>query len=147
MSYELRAIKETLEKILRLLEKDLNPHSPITITFKEITMLPTVGGNTLVYTGTLQPAGAAYPAGTTFTVTSNDPAVSPTVDSTGTIVTVPLPTSWVESTTTPLQINYQSSTFTPNPPSATASLSAVITPSAPPLNVLTPTAISFVQTT
>ena len=64
-------------------------------------MLPTIGGNTLIYSGTLFPAGSVLAPDFVATVTSNDPAVSPTVDVTGLIVTVPLPTDWVENTTTP----------------------------------------------
>ena len=100
-------------------------------------MNPTQGGYTLVFTGTLTPAGAVYPADTTFTVTSNDPSVSPTVDSTGLVVTGALPTGWVESTTTPLAYAY-------NATSSEGSLSAVITPSAPPASF--PTGIMFAQT-
>jgi len=98
-------------------------------------MLPTTGGNTLVYTGTLSPVGALFTT-ETFTVTSNDPAVLPTVDPTGLIVTVPLPAGWVENAATPLAITYTTT--------APASLSATITPSAP---VVVPTGIAFVQTT
>ena len=103
-------------------------------------MLPTTGGNTLIFTGTLAPAGAVYPAGTTYAATSNDPAVSPSVDPTGLIVTVPLPTGWVESTTTPLAIGY-----TATGPVAGQSLAATITPSAPASAF--PTGIAFAQTT
>ena len=102
-------------------------------------MLPTIGGNTLVYTGTLSPAGAVYPADTTFQVTANDPAVLPTVDATGLIVSVPLPSGWVESTSTPLAISYAAQSV-----SANGSLTATITPSAP---ATFPSAISFQQTT
>lgn len=102
-------------------------------------MLPTVGGNTLVFTGTLSPAGSVYPSDTTFTVTSNDPAVLPTVDATGLIVTVPLPTGWVESTTTPLAIDYAAASV-----STSLSITATITPTAA---VVLPTGITFVQTT
>jgi hypothetical protein len=118
------------------------PELPTSITFKENIMgLPTVGGNTLVYTGTLSPAGAVYPSDSTFTVTANDPAILPTVDSTGLVVTVPLPAGWVESTTTPLAISYAAASAS-NP---TMAVSATITPSAPPAPL--PTGITFVQTT
>jgi hypothetical protein len=125
--------------------------TPTRIRFTEITMLDTVGGNTLVYTGAL-PAGEEFPAGTTFIVTSNDPAVVPTVDATGLIVEIPLPTGWVESTTTPLVIDWASDTFVPNPSTSPSSLTASITPSAPPPPpppppALTPTSIVFTQTT
>jgi hypothetical protein len=128
----LRRIERDVEKILSLLE--FKPFVT-SISFKEITMLPTTGGNTLVYTGTLSPVGALFTT-ETFTVTSNDPAVLPTVDPTGLIVTVPLPAGWVENAATPLAITYTTT--------APASLSATITPSAP---VVVPTGIAFVQTT
>lgn len=132
LKHELREIRRELRQILGILK----PH-PTSITFQEITMNPTQGGYTLVFTGTLAPAGAVYPADTTFTVTSNDPAVSPTVDTTGLVVTVPLPTGWVESTSVALAIQYAAS-------SSEGSLSAVITPSAPPASF--PTGITFAQT-
>lgn len=103
-------------------------------------MLPTVGGNTQIFTGTFVPAGSVAPSDAAFTVTSNDPAVIPTVDSTGLVVTVPLPTGWVESTTTPLAIAYAAASAS-NP---TMAVSATITPSAPPAAL--PTGITFVQT-
>lgn len=102
-------------------------------------MLPTTGGNTQVFTGTLVPAGSSYPSDSTFTVTSNDPAVTPTVDATGLIVTGPLPAGWVESTTTPLAYSYAAVSAS-NPG---FSITATITPSAP---VSLPTAITFAQT-
>lgn len=137
-NHQLAEILEVLRHISHQLAK-LIPHPPVSITFQEITMLPTQGGNTLVFTGTLAPAGSAYPSDTTFTVTSNDPAVSPTVDASGLVVTVPLPDGWVESTTTPLAIEYQATSA-----SGSVSISATITPSAP---VVLPTSISFQQTT
>jgi len=145
-----RREEELLEEILhteKRIEEELAPKTPTAIRFKEIIMgLATVGGNTLVFTGTLSPVGAAFPAGTSFNVTSNDPAVLPTVDPTGLIVTVPLPTGWVESATTPLEIAYSTGTFTPEPSTSPAVLTATITPSAPPPTP-TPTGILFMQTT
>ena len=129
----LEQIEETLERILHVLRHPQHPH-PTSIVFKENHMLPTIGGNTLVYSGTLSPVGALFTT-ETFTVTSNDPAVLPTVDATGLIVTIPLPVGWVENAATPLAITY--TTTSP------ASLTATITPSAP---AVTPTGISFVQT-
>jgi hypothetical protein len=127
---------ESNTTLLQQIAEDLapEPELPTGITFQENTMLPTVGGNTLIYTGTLSPVGSAFTT-ETFSVTSNDPAVLPTVDSTGLIVTVPLPAGWVESTTVPLAIQYSTS--------APASLAATITPSSPPAT--TPTGITFVQ--
>ena len=129
----LERIEETLGRILHVLRHLQHPH-PTSIVFKEITMLSTTGGNTLVYTGTLSPVGALFTT-ETFTVSSNDPAVLPTVDATGLIVTIPLPVGWVENAATPLEITYTTT--------APASLTATITPSAP---AVTPTGISFVQT-
>jgi hypothetical protein len=103
-------------------------------------MLPTAGGNTLVFTGTLTPSGSTFPADAAFTVSANDPAVVPTVDGTGLIVTVPLPTGWVEEVGQPLAISYSAASAS-NP---TWTLAARVTPSAP---VNLPTAISFTQTT
>jgi hypothetical protein len=156
LDQDTREDRETLHLILRELEKiarELSPPpsstpTPSTITFKETTMNPTEAGQTQVFTGTLSPAGAAYPAGTTFTVTSNDPAVSPTLDPTGLIVSVTYPNGWSESTTTPLQFDYATSTFTPVAPGTATQITAVITPSAPPPPATpTPNSISFAQTT
>jgi hypothetical protein len=129
---------------LRIIRRELSPLTPTTIAFQETSMLPTIGGNTLVFTGTLAPSGAAYPVGTTFTVTANDPAVSPAVDPTGLIVTIPLPSGWVESATTPLEISYSTSTFTPEPSTSPSTITATITPS---VAAVTPTSITFAQTT
>ena len=138
LEHNVHRIEHDVLRLLRLLKQD---HAfPTSISFTEITMLPTTGGNTLVFTGTLQPAGAVYPSDATFTVTSNDPAVLPTVDATGLIVSVPLPSGWVESTTTPLALTYGAASAS-NPSMV---ISATITPSAP---VSLPTGITFAQTT
>ena len=108
-------------------------------------MLPTEGGNTLVYTGTPTPAGSTFPPGSTFNVVSNDPAVIPAVDVTGLIVSIPLPLGWVESTTTPLAVTWTVSGITPVPSTAPTTFDVVITPSAEPVG--TPTGVTFVQTT
>ena len=137
---EVKLLREMLHE-LRCIRRELAPHFPTSITFKEITtMNPTQAGQTQVFTGTLSPAGATYPADTVFTVTSNDPAVSPTVDSTGLVVSVTYPAGWVESTTTPLAFSYAASSA-----STSGSLTATITPSAPPAAF--PTGITFSQTT
>ena len=144
---ELRNIERELGEIERddrEILHDLERHTPTRITFKEITMLPTEAGNTLVYTGTPQPAGSSFPSGTSFNVVSNDPAVIPAVDATGLIVTVPLPLGWVENTTTPLAITYTASGITPVPASGPTEVTATITPS---VEAVTPTGIAFVQTT
>jgi hypothetical protein len=146
LSYEPETLK-VLEKILdelREIRRELKPHHPkfpTGITFQETTMLPTVGGNTLIFTGTLVPAGATLPTDAVVTVSSNDPAVSPSVDKSGLVVTVPLPTGWVENPTTPLAITYAAASAS-NP---TWELGATITPSAPP--AILPTGINFAQTT
>ena len=137
---ELHELRHELGKLLhelRTIRDELKPHHPTHIKFKEITMLDTVGGNTQVFTGTLIPAGSVFPPDTVFAVTSNDPALTPTVDTTGLVVTGPLPFGWVESATTPLEYAYTAT-------SASGSLSATITPSAPPAAF--PTGITFAQT-
>ena len=106
-------------------------------------MNPTIGGNTQVFTGTFVPAGSIPPSDAVYAVTSNDLAVSPTVDATGLIVTGILPLGWVESTTVPLA--YTATASSVSVPSWT--LSDVITPSAPPPPANLPTSRTFVQTT
>jgi hypothetical protein len=133
---EEREILRTEEEILRILE----PKVPTSISFKELTMNPTAAGQTQVFTGTLAPAGAVFPSDSVFGVTSNDSAVSPSVDSTGLIVSVTYPSGWTESTTTPLTFAYTATSA-----STGMSLTASITPSAPPAPV--PTGITFAQTT
>jgi hypothetical protein len=112
------------------------------ISFTETTMLPVEAGNTLVYTGVLAPAGSILAPDFVATVTSNDPAILPTVDSTGLIVTVPLPAGWVESTTTPLVIAYATTSA-----STGQALSATITPGAEVIPPVLATSITFNQTT
>lgn len=133
---------------LRAIRRELRPRpTPVTISFKEITMLDPVAGNTLVYTGTLSPAGAQFPAGTSFSVTSNYPNVAPTVDATGLVVTVPLGSDFVDDPTNPLAISYATSSFFPEPSTSPAQITATITPTIPPPPTPTPTSINFVQTT
>lgn len=124
---------------LSQITKDLNHPIPTSITFKEITMLPPVAGNTLVYTGTLSPVGASFPSDTVFTAASSDTTVSPTVDSTGLIVTIPLPTGFVDDPANPFNVVYTATSV-----SAGSSIAATITPSLP---VSFPTGIVFTQTT
>jgi hypothetical protein len=125
---------------LREIRRELKPHLSTRIRFQEITMNPTVAGQTQVFTGTLSPAGSVLAPDAVATVTSNDPAVSPTLDSTQLIVSVTYPDGWVESTTTPLEFAYATTSATTG-----QALSATITPSAPPANLAT--SISFNQTT
>ena len=110
-------------------------------------MNPTQAGQSQQFTGVLSPAGSAYPAGTTFTVTANDPAVTPTVGSTGLVVSVIYPEGWVESASTPLQFAYSSSQFTPVAPGTATQITETITPSAPVVGSGTPNSIGFTQTT
>jgi hypothetical protein len=147
---ELRELRRKTERLEQELSRQCHfrTPTPTKITFQEITMAPTEAGQTQVFTGTLTPSGSSFPAGTTSTVTSNDPAVSPSVDSTGLIVSVTYPEGWVESTTTPLQFSWSTSSFVPEPSTSPAQLSATITPSAPPPPVVpTPTGVAFAQTT
>ena len=139
-----RETNRTVENIQRLVHRLLHPRhtTPTTISFQGDNMA-LVAGTTAVFTGTLTPAGSAYPAGTTFTVTSNYPTVTPAVDVDGLTITVPLPADFVDDPANPLSITYTTSTFVPNPATAPASLTATVTPSIP---TLTPTSISFVQT-
>lgn len=135
--------------IVRRLERDERPQpsTPTGIQFEEITMNATAAGQSQVFTGVLSPAGSAYPAGTTFTITSNDSAVVPIVDATGLIVSVTYPDGWVESTTTPLVFRYASSVFVPVAPGNATEVTATITPSAPVAGLGTPNSIGFTQTT
>jgi hypothetical protein len=134
-------IEERNTKLLeRILKQEFPTEFPTGITFQRSNnMEPTEGGSTQIFTGTLAPAGATYPPSTTFAVTSNDPAVTPTVDSTGLIVTIPYPTGWVENPTTPFAVGYSATG-----PVSGESITATITPSAPPATF--PTGISFAQT-
>lgn len=100
----------------------------------------TEAGQTQVFTGTLSPAGAVFPADSVFAISSNDSAVAPVVDSTGLVVTVTYPQGWTESTSTPLAFSYTATSA-----STSMSLTATIAPSAPPPAV--PTGITFAQTT
>ena len=130
----LKAILRTLHDI----RGELKPKLSTRIRFEEITMNPTQAGQTQVFTGTLAPAGSVLASDAVATVTSNDPAVSPSLDSTQLIVSVTYPDGWVESTTTPLAFEYATTSA-----STAQWLSATITPSAPPANLAT--SISFSQ--
>ena len=101
-------------------------------------MLPPVAGNTLIYTGTLSPAGATYPADTVVVLTSSDPTVVPTVDPTDLIVTIPLPTTFVDNPAAPFNVVYTATSA-----STSGSLTATITPSVP--TSAFPSGITFVQ--
>lgn len=138
---EIRLLAHILHELREILHILKPKPLPTSTRFTEITMLPTEGGNTLVFTGTFVPAGSVPPADAVYAATSNDSAVSPTVDATGLIVTIPLPDGWVEDPNTPLAITRTASSV--SVPSWT--LSDVITPSAPPAAL--PTSTTFVQTT
>jgi hypothetical protein len=139
IEYRLKTIEEYLWQIRHILEKVCPPETPTNISFKETSMLPPVAGNTLVYTGTLSPAGAVFPSDSVFAVTSSDPTVTPTVDATGLIVTIPLPSTFVDNESSPFSV-----TYTATSASTSMSLSATITPSIP---AVVPTGITFAQTT
>jgi hypothetical protein len=142
IEHDVKQIQQSVWQIVHL----LHHQTPNLITFKEITMLPPVAGNTLVYTGAIAPAGAQFPAGTTFTVTSSDSTVTPTVDETGLVVTIPLPSTFVDNPASPFNVVWATSIFTPNPSTSPEGLTVTITPSIP-VTVLTPTAVTFQQTT
>ena len=130
-------ILHELREILRILKPKPLATS---ITFhQENPMNPTAAGQTQVFTGTLAPAGAVFPPDSVYAVTSNDSAVSPSVDPTGLVVSVTYPQGWSESATTPLAFSYTATSA-----STGMSLAATITPSAP---VVIPTGITFAQTT
>jgi hypothetical protein len=142
----LREILKEEEKEVRVLEEileQLKPRLSTSICFEEITMNPTEAGQTQVFTGTLLPSGSVLAPDAVTTISSNDSAVSPSLDSTQLIVSVTYPTGWVESTTTPLTFTYTTSSA-----STGQALSAIITPSAPPPPPpVLATNIGFVQTT
>jgi hypothetical protein len=115
---------------------------PTSTRFTETTMNPTEAGQSQVFTGTFVPAGSVPPPDAQYAISSNDPAVAPTVDATGLIVSVTYPPApWAESETEPLAFTRTASSV--SVPSW--SLSDVITPSAPPAPL--PTSTTFVQTT
>jgi len=142
-THQLERLIELAEEQLRVLcqiKRELTPKTPFptTISFKENTMLPPVAGNTLIYTGTLSPAGATYPADTVVVLTSSDPTVVPTVDPTDLIVTIPLPTTFVDNPAAPFNVVYTATSA-----STSGSLTATITPSVP--TSAFPSGITFVQ--
>jgi hypothetical protein len=113
---------------------------PTQITFTETPMLDPVAGNTLVYTGTLAPAGATFPTDTVFNLVSSDSTVTPTVDATGLIVTISLPATFVDNAASPFNVVYTATSA-----STSGSITATITPSVPVSAF--PTGITFAQTT
>jgi hypothetical protein len=135
----LNRIEATEERILHAVRQLKHPF-PTGISFEENNMLSPVAGNTLVYTGTLAPAGAVYPSDTTFTLVSSDSTVTPTVDATGLIVTIPLPSTFAENPSSPFNVVYTATSV-----SASGTITATITPSVPASAF--PTSIAFVQTT
>ena len=104
-------------------------------------------GNTLVFTGTVAPTGAAFPAGTTFTATSPDPNVTVTVDATGLVVTAEISAS--DTPGTVADITWETSTFVASPEGSPTSLKVTIPltiGAPPPPPTPTPTGVTFVQT-
>lgn len=147
VTHELLEVSQSNNGFLSQIAAELAPTTPTSITFKEITMLPPIAGNTLVYTGTLAPSGSQFPAGTTFALVSSDPTVTPTVDATGLIVTIPLPATFVDDPANPFNVVYTASGITPNPSTSPTTVTATITPTIPTPPPLTPTGIVFNQTT
>ena len=140
----LEKIDERLRHIevrLEYIEWELRPQPQLaqTITFQENNMNAAAAGQTQVFTGTLAPVGSVLAPDAVATISSNDPAVSPTLDSTQLIVSVTYPDGWVESTATPLAFAYATTSA-----STGQALSATITPSAP---VVLASSIAFSQTT
>ena len=122
-------VLERLLHVVERIERELKPPSALatSISFKESFMNPTAAGQTQVFTGTLSPAGSILAPDAVATISSNDSAVSPTLDSTQLVVSVTYPAGWLESTTTPLVFTYATTSET-----TSQALSATITPSAPP---------------
>jgi hypothetical protein len=139
---ELAEIRRGVREILHILRPELATSISFTQQGDPMALLPVQAGNTLVYTGTLSPAGSVFAPDAVVDVTANDPAILPTVDSTGLIVSVPLPAGWVESTATPLVISYSTTSA-----STSQALSASITPGAEVTPPVLASSISFVQTT
>lgn len=144
---EIKLLKQMVNS-LRRIERELLPPtpSPAGVTFQEISMLPATAGNTLVYTGTFTPQGAAAP-GASFSVSSSDPSVVPTVDSTGLVVTIPLGDTFVDDPANPLTVTWNANGITPVPAGSPSSLRADIVPSLPVQPVPSPTGVVFAQTT
>ena len=146
-THELHKLVELNRRILHELEairRELHRKPLATsITFtQENPMNPTQAGETQVFTGTLSPAGSILAPDAVATITSNDPAVSPTLDSTQLVVSVTYPAGWVESPSTPLEFAYATTSA-----STGQALSATITPSAPPPPApVLATSIAFNQT-
>ncbi len=138
-----------LYRELYLLQQICHPFPPpplatkISFTQENPMSNPTEAGQTQVFTGTLSPAGSVLAPDAVATISSNDPAVSPTLDSTQLIVSVTYPAGWVESATTPLAFAYATTSAT-----TSQALSATIVPSAPPPPPpVLATSIAFQQTT
>lgn len=99
-------------------------------------------GNTLVFTGTISPEGAAFPEGTTFTAVSADPQVSVSVS--GLVVTAVIGNSPAGTDAT---ITWESSVFTPEPATSPNQIKKVIPLTIVAAPVSTPTDVEFAQTT
>lgn len=141
-SHELARLLHLGHDLLYELKYLLQPLTPTDVAFQEFTMLPPIAGNTLVYVFQPKPAGSQFSAGTSFNLVSSDTSVTPTVDATGMIVTIPLPASFVDDPSNPFHVDWTASGIVPNPSTAPTSLSKTITPS---VAALTPTDGEFVQ--
>jgi hypothetical protein len=142
-------ILEVLERILhelREIRRELRPPTPtptsVAYTLQGDTTMALVPGTTAVFTGVTSPAGSAFPAGTTFTVTTTDPTVTATVDATGLIVSLVLPTTFVDNPASPFSFTVASSTYTPVPSTSPSSITTTTTPSIP---VPTPLSVTYTQ--
>lgn len=74
----------------------------------------------------------------------SDPNAAASVDATGLIVTIALNAQFVDDPANPMSVTYTASGIIPNPATAPTSITATIQPTVP---ALTPTAITFQQTT
>ena len=138
------AVQEASLRTLRRIEQEILPAipTPLTVSFQGDTM-SLVPGTTAVFTGVTSPAGSAFPAGTTFTVTTTDPTVGASVDATGLIVSLVLPTTFVDDPSNPFSFTVVSSTYVPVPSTSPASITTITTPSTP---VPTPLSVTYTQT-
>ncbi len=137
----LRHIEVRIEYIEYLLISSQQP-TPVNVKYQQENNMALVPGTTAVFTGVTSPAGSAFPAGTTFAVTTTDTTVTATVDATGLIVTLVLPTTFVDNPASPFSFTVTSSTFVPVPSTSPASITTITTPSIP---TATPLSVTYTQ--